>query len=190
MNIFDTMLRLHNICVIFCYNVMFDQVFDTIICTSHDWFKLCKYNTITISIEINFLQPLSFERLHYVKNLGILKIIHAYFKKAFNSIYHNGCSSFKCFCHITYYLIIYIIGKLVYLRHDDYIHPLRNMPKRNSPDSPMFEQFLNKIQANYKTKFVESESDTVSESNESDEHSYDGDTETESEYEVETADKE
>ena len=67
---------------------------------------------------------------------------------------------------------------------------LRNMPKRSSPDSPMFEQFLNKIQANFKTKFVESESDTVSESNESDEHSYDGDTETESEYEVETVDKE
>jgi hypothetical protein len=63
------------------------------------------------------------------------------------------------------------------------------MTKRNSPDSPMFEQILNKIQANFKTKFVESESDTVSESNDEDESSYDGDTETESEDEVETTDK-
>ena len=64
------------------------------------------------------------------------------------------------------------------------------MPKRNSPDSPMFEQFLNKIQANFKAKFLEIENDTESESSDEDEHSYDGDTETESEYEVETADKE
>jgi hypothetical protein len=64
------------------------------------------------------------------------------------------------------------------------------MPKRNSPDSPIFEQFLNKIQANFKTQFLKSENDTESESSDEDEHSYDGDTETESEYEVETADKE
>ena len=64
------------------------------------------------------------------------------------------------------------------------------MPKRNSPDSLMFEQFLNKIQANFKTKFLEIENDTEAESNDKDEYSYDGDTETESEYEVETVDKE
>jgi hypothetical protein len=63
------------------------------------------------------------------------------------------------------------------------------MPKRNSPDSLMFEQFLNKIQANFKTKFLKSENDKEAESSDEDEHSYDGDTETESEDEVETADK-
>jgi hypothetical protein len=51
----------------------------------------------------------------------------------------------------------------------------------------MFEQFLNKIQANFKAKFLNIENDTESESNDED---YDGDTETESEYEVEPVDKE
>jgi hypothetical protein len=63
------------------------------------------------------------------------------------------------------------------------------MPKRNSPDSLMFEQFFNKIQANLKTQFLKSENDTESESSHKDEHPYDGDTETESEDEVETTDK-
>ncbi len=64
------------------------------------------------------------------------------------------------------------------------------MPKRNSPDSLMFEQFLNKIQANFKAKFLKIENDKKSESNDKDEYSYDGDAENESEDEVKTADKE
>jgi hypothetical protein len=64
------------------------------------------------------------------------------------------------------------------------------MPKRNSPDSPMYEQFFNKIQTNFKTQFLKSKNDTESESNDEDEYSYDGDMEIESEYEVETVDME
>ncbi len=58
----------------------------------------------------------------------------------------------------------------------------------NEPEPPMFRELLNKLQAKFKTYFVESESDTESESNDEDEYFYDGNTETESKYEVETAD--
>ena len=64
------------------------------------------------------------------------------------------------------------------------------MPKRNSPDSPIFEQLLNKIEANFKAKFLEIVNDTESEYSDEDEYSYDGDVETESEDAVKTADKE